>query len=80
VGDIFCSNFVCVVTPRCWIMWKYWYLVISISILMGMTIFIYRNNLGLTNRGPLFSNELNRYIVLDFIPKYKSSDCAMRKV
>ena len=57
---------------------KYFFFIICALCLMGITAFIYRNTLGLTNRGPLFSDKLNRYMTLEFIPKYKASDCSVR--
>ncbi|MBL4692345.1 MAG: hypothetical protein JKY92_03350 [Magnetovibrio sp.] len=57
---------------------KVYFVSICILLFVGLTAFTYRNKLGLTNRGPLFSDEFNRYIGFEFVPKYKIRECVIQ--
>jgi len=54
------------------------YFMICVVVLLGFSAVVFRNSLGLTNRGSLNSEERDRYLALEFIPKYRINDCVVR--
>jgi len=54
------------------------FFIMFVVIVLGISVFTFHNSLGLANRVLSYSEERDRYLALEFIPKYKINECVVR--